>query len=128
MKDGENFCRRAAFLELGGEGMPLKIFFSALFVGIQRIIKDYLEIGWRGGGGELRVRHDGGSAPRGICSCGGEDDSRYLGDMGTERSRRNTLDTALPRVHACVRSIPRNVRLFDVLTVTVPRDWSPQTG
>ena len=45
VKDGENFVRRAAFLELGGEGMANKILFCALFVGIQRTIEDQSEIG-----------------------------------------------------------------------------------
>ena len=58
MKDGENLGRRAAFLELGSEGMHKKICFGALFIGFQRIIEDMLEIRWRGSGGEVRVRHE----------------------------------------------------------------------
>ena len=41
--------------------MVNKIIFCALFVGIQRTIKDRSEIGCRGGGGEVRARHDDGS-------------------------------------------------------------------
>ena len=44
MKDDKNGGRRAASLELGGEGMVKKILFSALFVDIQRIIEDLLKI------------------------------------------------------------------------------------
>jgi hypothetical protein len=45
LKDGENGGRRAAGLELGGEGMNKEILFGAGFVGVQRIIHDELEIG-----------------------------------------------------------------------------------
>ena len=45
MKDGENGGGRTAGLELGGEGMGEKILFGALFVGIQCIIDDQLEMG-----------------------------------------------------------------------------------
>ena len=45
MKDGENLGRRAAFFELGGEGMSNKIILCALFVDIQCIVEDWLEIG-----------------------------------------------------------------------------------
>jgi hypothetical protein len=45
VKDGENGGRRAAGLELGGEGMDKKILFGALFIGFQCIIEDHLEIG-----------------------------------------------------------------------------------
>lgn len=115
MKDGENFVRRAAFLELGGDGMANKILFCALFVGIQRTIEDHSEIGWRSGGGEVRVRHDGGTSKSlgGICSYGGEDDSIYLGESGGREEECTGHSPAaalpLPCVHAC---IPRSVRLL----------------
>ena len=44
MEDGENVGVRTAGVELGGEGMVKKIVFSALFVGIQCIVEDELEI------------------------------------------------------------------------------------
>ena len=45
VKDGENVGGRVAGLKLGGEGMDKKIFLGACFVGFQRIVDDYLEIG-----------------------------------------------------------------------------------
>jgi hypothetical protein len=45
LKDGENGGRRVAGLKLGGERMNKEILFRTLFVGVERIVYDELEIG-----------------------------------------------------------------------------------
>ena len=87
------YQQESCSLEPGGEGLDKKIHFGALFIGSQRIIEDHLEIGRRGGGGEVRVRHEDGSAREEFVRV---DESRYLGDTVGEQDRyphhRNVLD------------------------------------
>jgi hypothetical protein len=45
LKDSENGTGRIASLELGGEGMRKQVVLRTLFVFVQGIIVDYLEVG-----------------------------------------------------------------------------------
>jgi hypothetical protein len=81
VKNGENCAGRVALLELGGEWLDKKILLCALFVCFQGIIEDELEIGGRGGGGGVRVRHMVGGSGE-LCSCSGGENGNSSGNPG----------------------------------------------
>ena len=80
-----------------------KILFCALFVGIHRTIKDQSKIGSRGGGGEVRARHEDGSGREEFIRVG----ERTIADIWVivEADGKNSLGAALPRGVFRVRGV-----------------------
>jgi len=58
LKRDENRAWRIASLELGGKWVRKKIVFCAFFVRLQGIVENELEVGGRGRGSVVSVRHE----------------------------------------------------------------------